>query len=489
MRLKLTLILLLWLVIMNSYAQKSGIQFKEFDNWEAVLNAAKNEGKPIFVDIYTTWCGPCKVMEKEVYPNTNVGEYFNNNFISIKVQMDQTRNDSEYTKKWQKPNDKIRSHSKQLEKLYDISGYPTFLFISSDGMLLNKHMGFLNPDDFITVAQKALLPGAKYDNPSLKYYSAITRYREGKETGANLEPLINELITSKVPYFGEKNNVIDSLNKYYMAYLKTLPLSSINNKNSLEIIGRIGVNSKDPLFKLFYPNHTNVDRVVDKKNFSRLVVDRAIANEHFIKDINECIKNKVKPNWDSLYKVVEKKYNSDYATRGVEAAKIPYYFFSAILPKQGKDSVANNIYDEAMIRVIEKYGYESILIYPFRTYPGAIRRQELETLAGVLTEGFCAEQLWIRSNNKSHIKSGVNIMKKVFDFFVKYEHENGNQGWVFEIGRTYANLLYKSGDTLQGIEVASLALELYKNSPIIDGIRTNALKEDVEKMKKGLPTW
>lgn len=80
-------------------------------------------------------------------------------------------------------------------------------------------------------------------------------------------------------------------------------------------------------------------------------------------------------------------------------------------------------------------------------------------------------------------------MKKVFDFFVKYEHENGNQGWVFEIGRTYANLLYKSGDTLQGIEVASLALELYKNSPIIDGIRTNALKEDVEKMKKGLPTW
>src|SRR5437016_7533889 len=69
-----------------------GVQFEKNLNWQQVLAKAKAENKYIFLDCFATWCGPCKLMDKNVYPNDTVGNYFNQNFISVKVQMDETKN-------------------------------------------------------------------------------------------------------------------------------------------------------------------------------------------------------------------------------------------------------------------------------------------------------------------------------------------------------------------------------------------------------------
>ena len=50
-----------------------------------VVDKAEAENKLVFLDIYTDWCLPCKIMEEEVFTNEPLGEFFNDNFISYKV--------------------------------------------------------------------------------------------------------------------------------------------------------------------------------------------------------------------------------------------------------------------------------------------------------------------------------------------------------------------------------------------------------------------
>ena len=65
--------------------KKKGVDFKKDVSFASVLKKAKAENKPIFIDFYTTWCGPCKFMDETVFELEQVGDLFNENFINIKV--------------------------------------------------------------------------------------------------------------------------------------------------------------------------------------------------------------------------------------------------------------------------------------------------------------------------------------------------------------------------------------------------------------------
>jgi thiol:disulfide interchange protein len=60
-----------------AFGQDVGIKFESHLSWNEILAKAKTENKYIFIDCYTTWCGPCKYMSKNIFTQKEVGDYFN----------------------------------------------------------------------------------------------------------------------------------------------------------------------------------------------------------------------------------------------------------------------------------------------------------------------------------------------------------------------------------------------------------------------------
>lgn len=108
---------------------KGGIQFNK-ESWSNILDLAKKENKLIFLDIYATWCGPCKKLKKRTFSNDKVGAYFNEHFINVSL-------------------DGENGEGVNLSSKYNVSIYPSLFFIDGDGKTISKAEGFLNANEII----------------------------------------------------------------------------------------------------------------------------------------------------------------------------------------------------------------------------------------------------------------------------------------------------------------------------------------------------
>jgi thiol:disulfide interchange protein len=101
---------------------EGGIKWTTGLSWEQIKQKAKAENKYIFIDAYTTWCGPCKMMDKYVYPNDTVSSFFNEHFVAVKAQMDVTEKDDQGIRDWY-------TDSKKIERDYTVTAYPSLIFL------------------------------------------------------------------------------------------------------------------------------------------------------------------------------------------------------------------------------------------------------------------------------------------------------------------------------------------------------------------------
>lgn len=111
----------------------AGIQFVELP-WAKALEKAKKEKKLIFFDAYTSWCGPCKMLQKTVFTRSDVGEYFNANFINVKKDMEE-------------------GEGPKLATMYPIEGYPSLFFINGNGKVVTMHLGAMDGPELIKFAK------------------------------------------------------------------------------------------------------------------------------------------------------------------------------------------------------------------------------------------------------------------------------------------------------------------------------------------------
>ena len=116
-----------------------GISFMDND-LEGALAKAKAENKVVFVDAYTTWCGPCKWLAANVFTNDTLGEFYNKQFVNLKLDME-------------------KGVGVEFAKKYEVRAYPTLLFISPRGEVVSRVVGaYPSTATWMEAATQALNP-------------------------------------------------------------------------------------------------------------------------------------------------------------------------------------------------------------------------------------------------------------------------------------------------------------------------------------------
>ena len=174
----------------------------ENESWNAVKSKAVKENRMIFMDCYTSWCGPCKGLAQNVFPQPKVGEFLNSNFVCCKYDME-------------------KGEGIMLYKKYkdNIPGFPTLLVINPvDESIVHKVVGYTEPDALITALQDGL------DGKTLAVFQK--RYEAGERS---LELIKDYCKALDVAYDqGTKEKVVRD-------YIESMPLDSLMNKELLEL--------------------------------------------------------------------------------------------------------------------------------------------------------------------------------------------------------------------------------------------------------------
>lgn len=153
MKIKIIFFLLIF-ISFQSDAQEKGMKFFE-GSWEEILYQSNVENKYIFVDAYTTWCGPCKMMKNKIFPLEEVGKFYNENFISAAWDME-------------------KGDGVEFAKIYDVHSYPTYLFFDPSGNLVHRSGGYKPADNFIVDGVNAL-------DPNNQFYSLKKKFDAGEK--------------------------------------------------------------------------------------------------------------------------------------------------------------------------------------------------------------------------------------------------------------------------------------------------------------------
>ncbi|WP_164121844.1 thioredoxin family protein [Sphingobacterium sp. xlx-130] len=161
-------VFLLLLNFAATYAQ--GIKFDKI-SFEEATERAKKEGKIVFIDFYTDWCVPCKVLDKEVFSQTLVGDFFNDKFVSIK--MDAEKEGKEYAQR------------------FKVAAYPTMTFTNGQGELVNKVVGSIKAEKLLDEAQKSL----DMQNDPNSYFNLKKQYETKKNDPVFLQNYIAKMIS------------------------------------------------------------------------------------------------------------------------------------------------------------------------------------------------------------------------------------------------------------------------------------------------------
>ncbi|GAB0157210.1 hypothetical protein CHRYSEOSP005_24810 [Chryseobacterium sp. Alg-005] len=240
---------------------QEAIQFQDLP-FKDLVAKAKKEKKIVFIDAYASWCGPCKMMEKNVFTKKSVGDYFNTNFVNARFDME-------------------KGEGKDIAAKYGVRSYPTYLFLNGDGELISQNYGYMEESLFLSMAQDVNAPNNK--KGSLK-----ERFAQGEK---DPEFLINVMkLTSNSDFefakkaserYFENKKPTDELSKDDIGYLLYF-LKSVDDSNYKVFTAR-----KTEIIK-YLPEDT-YKQFNDQLNLSKIIEEalneknKTIDDDYFLK--------------------------------------------------------------------------------------------------------------------------------------------------------------------------------------------------------------
>jgi thioredoxin-related protein len=315
---KIRLMIAFMLIVGVVKAQHAtGIKFEQGLSWAQVQEKAKKENKHIFLDVFTTWCGPCKQMERDIFPQAQVGDFFNANFINVRVQVDATKNDSEDVKNW-------HEDAKAIAAAYNINSYPTFLYFDPKGELVHRVDGAsATGEDFIARSEGALNG----------YQLQKWQFQKGERDTAFLLKVIKS---------AQLMNDRPQLKSAANAYLATQ--QDLLTEENLKFIGLATSKTTDPGFAVLRNNAARADQVLGEgtsKRIVRTVIFDEIVLPHLRTSTDKkdhgmmvSYSGEVKKNVD--WAKVEKQLKANYPDLTEEVlmhGKLTYYSWTNNLPE------------------------------------------------------------------------------------------------------------------------------------------------------------
>ncbi len=270
----------------TTHTADTGIHFQHGLSWQQTLAKAKAEHKYIFVDGFTTWCGPCRYMSKNVFPQKAVGDAMNPKFIAVKFQLDTTDADNDEVKK-------LYADAHSIAVDYNIRAYPTYLFFSPDGKLVHRALGSSEADAFLAKVNDAT-------NPQTQYYTQLALYKEGRKDSA----FLHRLTTASMEAYDEDNSRLIAAD-----YLATQP--NLFTKDNLQILQSITQKSSDRGFGIMMDSAAQVDAVLGKGTADGLVQNIIMREEVYPVMFPKRVaspKDLEEPDWSVIDKNLQDKY-------------------------------------------------------------------------------------------------------------------------------------------------------------------------------------
>jgi thioredoxin-related protein len=296
---KITFGLILTAFAAIAVAQDKGMKFEHNTSWEQVLAKAKAENKFIFLDAFTTWCGPCKMMSKNIFPLEEVGNFYNANFINLKIQLDTTKDDNDEVKSW-------FAAGKEIATKYNVKAFPTYLMFSPNGEIVHRAVGSSDAAKFIAKGQDAI-------NPDKQYYTQKRQYEAGKKDEKFLYTL------AKAANDGYDQPFSKEITNEYLATQKDLL-----TKENIEFLADNISSSKDKGFAELLSNPDAFDKVLGKQ-YSQSTIRNIIIREEVMPLLfPKGQKPNPNPDWDAASKAASAKYPV-YAGEAVSFYKINNY--------------------------------------------------------------------------------------------------------------------------------------------------------------------
>lgn len=429
-----------------------GINFEQKLSWQQLLDKAKLENKYLFVDCYATWCGPCKQMDFEVYPNAEVGQLMNNQFISVKIQVDSSKLDDENVKT-------MYADAKMLSKRYPVPVLPTYLFFSPEGNLVYRSTSYQPAKVFIATANAALDPVQR------AFYQQVEDYKNGKKDYSHMLAIIKKT----KEFLGDIELARKMAKDLKENYLDHLSEDELATKENLVFISEHYelLNSNGIYFDLIYHRPEKADRIVDNPSYSKIEVENIIGKEEIWSKLYQDDKftkpYTKKPSWWNLYTNIKNKYGQSYADKLIPGAKLRFYrsildwkTFAALRDEQIK------------------------LKAPVRVRPGGLLDGDNSwSLNGD------AWDVFTKSKDKQVLKKALAWS----DLSIKLEEPDPNIQYL----DTRANLLYKLGRINEAIaqeqQALSVDLKIANQMGRESSALTSSLKKTIDQMKHREATW
>ena len=302
-RLSVILFALLCCVATSVTAQEEnakGIQFHKNESWEKILELAKSENKMIFMDCYTVWCGPCKALAKDIFPQEKVGDFFNPRFINVQYDME-------------------KGDGKMLYEKYKkyIIGFPTLLLLDKEGNVLQQMAGYQEADQ--------LIEGIKKASEGKDLFTLAKKYQEGERDFSFIKDYMDGLNAAFLK---------DSVAAVANDYLAHMNLEDLDKDEVWNVLGEYIKDVNSPAFDYLVKN---ANRYYYKLHRDRYKIDRQVRYA-LERELDNIVGLKFDEDdqplplhSDSLMEQKIVQYLSAMSLRGINEAKIRLHIHHLLL--------------------------------------------------------------------------------------------------------------------------------------------------------------